>query len=193
MGAHNFDPAFNALALDAPLTIEAKASEIDPERSVGSHMVIYKFGAQADRSAITAFWYDNGFMAPTPLGVDPDDARQRLGEAGNGLLIVGDKGSITCPGWSGMPRLLPSEDAAARGRPSRRLAAGLHGRHARVQQFRVRRSFDRIHPPRQRRSPIGQGAQMGRGDHESDQCPGRTALHRGKLPEGVGTAGVAAR
>jgi predicted dehydrogenase len=109
MGAHNFDPAFNALALDAPLTIEARASEVDPERSVGSHMVVYKFGAQADRGPITAFWYDNGLMAPTPLGVDPDDARQRLGEAGNGLLIVGDKGSITCPGWSGMPRLLPYE------------------------------------------------------------------------------------
>jgi len=121
MGAHNFDPAFNALALDAPLTIEARGSEIDRERSVGSHMVIYQFGGRADRGPITAYWYDNGLQAPTPLGVDPDDARQRLGEDGNGLLIVGDKGSLTCPGWSGMPRLLPYELHRAYERPAKTL------------------------------------------------------------------------
>ena len=46
---------------------------------------------------------------PTPLGVDPDDARQRLGDGENGLMVVGEKGILTCAGWSGMPRLLPLE------------------------------------------------------------------------------------
>jgi predicted dehydrogenase len=128
MGAHNLDPAFNALALDTPLTIEARASDLDPERSVGSHMVTYQFGARADRGPITVFWYDNGLKPPTPLGVDPDDPRQRLGEADNGLLIVGAKGSLTCPGWSGMPRLLPYELHRTYQRPPKTLprVAGHH-------------------------------------------------------------------
>jgi predicted dehydrogenase len=109
MGLHNFDPAFNALALDTPVAIQAACSDIDPERSVGAHLVTWQFAATADRGALPVYWYDNGLMPAVPPGVDPDDPRQRLGEAGNGLLIVGDKGALTCPGWSGMPRLLPYE------------------------------------------------------------------------------------
>ena len=30
-----------------------------------------------------------------------------MGEGGNGILFIGDKGMITCAGWAGMPRLLP--------------------------------------------------------------------------------------
>ena len=36
MGIHHFDPAFNALGLDAPLTVEARASQVDPETIMGS-------------------------------------------------------------------------------------------------------------------------------------------------------------
>jgi len=43
------------------------------------------------------------------VGIDPDDPRQRLGDEGNGVLFVGERGMITCGGWSGMPRLLPLE------------------------------------------------------------------------------------
>ena len=107
MGPHHFDPAFNALGLDAPLTVEARTSLVDPEMSVGSHLVTYQYGPQGTRGPLTLYWYDNGLRPPTPLGVDPDDPRQRLGEGENGLLIVGEKGILTCGGWSGMPRLLP--------------------------------------------------------------------------------------
>jgi len=109
MGLHNFDPAFNALGLDAPLTIEAVYSDVDRERSVGAHLVTWWFGATADHGPLPVRWYDGGLRPPVPLGADPDDPRQRLGEAGNGLLVVGEKGSLTAPGWSGMPRLLPYE------------------------------------------------------------------------------------
>ena len=128
MAVHNFDPAFNALGLDAPLTIEATASDFDPARSVGAHMVMYQFGATADRGAVPVYWYDNGLKPCVPLGVDPDDPRQRLGDAGNGLLIVGEKGSLTCPGWSGMPRLLPYELHRAYQHPAKTLprVAGHH-------------------------------------------------------------------
>jgi predicted dehydrogenase len=109
MGPHHFDPAFNALALDTPLTIEASTSEVDVERSVGSHLVTYRYAARGDRGPVTVYWYDNGLRPPTPAGIDPDDPQQRLGEGENGLMVVGDKGILTCAGWSGMPRLLPME------------------------------------------------------------------------------------
>ena len=121
MGLHNFDPAFNALGLNAPQTIEATYSDVDPERSVGAHLVTWWFGATADHGPLPVRWYDGGLRPPVPLGVDPDDPRQRLGEAGNGVLIVGEKGSLTAPGWSGMPRLLPYELHKAYQHPAKTL------------------------------------------------------------------------
>ena len=109
MGPHHFDPAFNALRLDAPSTMEARASDLDPETSLGSHLVTYQYGPQGNRGPLSVYWYDNGLRPPTPLGIDPDDAKQRLGEGENGLMVVGEKGILTCAGWSGMPRLLPLE------------------------------------------------------------------------------------
>jgi len=121
MGLHHLDPAFNALGLDAPLTLEAQSSEVHPEMSLGSHLVTYQYGPQGNRGPLTVFWYDNGFRPPTPLGIDPDDPRQRLGEGHNGLMIVGEKGILTCAGWSGMPRLLPLELHRAYQRPPKTL------------------------------------------------------------------------
>jgi hypothetical protein len=82
---------------------------VDPVTIMGSDFVTYRYGAKGNRGPLTVYWYDNGLRPPTPLGIDPDDPRQRLGEGENGLLIVGDKGVLTCAGWSGMPRLLPLE------------------------------------------------------------------------------------
>jgi predicted dehydrogenase len=107
MGPHHFDPAFAALELDAPLTLEARSSDVDKERTLGSQLITYQYGPKGSRGPLTLFWYDGGLRPPTPLGIDPDDPRQRLGEGENGLVIVGEKGILTCAGWSGMPRLLP--------------------------------------------------------------------------------------
>jgi predicted dehydrogenase len=117
MGIHHFDPAFNALGLDAPLTMEASASDESPETIMASAFVTYRYGAQGNRGPLTLYWYDNGLRPPTPVGIDRDDPKQRLGEGDNGLLIVGDKGVLTCAGWSGMPRLLPLELHRAYKRP----------------------------------------------------------------------------
>src|SRR5215212_6878910 len=128
MGIHHLDPAFNALGLDAPLTMEATASQVDPETIMASDFVTYRYGAQGNRGPLTVYWYDNGLRPPTPLGIDPDDPRQRLGDGEDGLLIVGDKGCLTCAGWSGMPRLLPLDLHRAYKRPPKTIprVAGHH-------------------------------------------------------------------
>ncbi len=118
---HHFDPAFNALGLDAPDTIEARSSYVDPLVSIGSNYVTYRFAAKGGRGPVTAFWYDNGLKPALPPGVDPDDPEQRLGDGNDGLMVVGDKGVITCPGWSGMPRLLPLELHRSYPRPAKTL------------------------------------------------------------------------
>ncbi len=116
---HHFDPAFNALELDVPETIEGRASYVDPQLIPGSEYVTYRFAAKGTRAPLTAFWYDNGLKPALPRGLDPDDPEQRLGEGNDGLMVVGDKGIITCPGWSGMPRLLPKELDRAYTRPAK--------------------------------------------------------------------------
>ncbi len=128
MGIHHVDPAFNALGLDSPATMEARASHVDPAMSIGSHLVTYQYGPQGDRGPLTVYWYDNGLRPPTPLGIDPDDPRQRLGEGENGLMVIGDKGILTCAGWSGMPRLLPLDLHFGYNRPPKTLprVAGHH-------------------------------------------------------------------
>jgi predicted dehydrogenase len=110
LAVHHLDPAFNALALESPDTVEASApGRVDEEVCSTGVFAIYRFGARGDRGPVTVYWYDSGLRPPTPLGVDPDDPRQRLGENGSGIYYVGEKGIITSAGWSGMPRLLPLE------------------------------------------------------------------------------------
>ncbi len=108
MACHNLDPAVLALKLEHPLTVEAAASGIDDEvASLEGGIHRYRFGPRGDMPAVKVTWYDGGLRPATPEGLDPNDPKQRLGEGGNGILFVGDKGFITCAGWAGMPRLLP--------------------------------------------------------------------------------------
>jgi predicted dehydrogenase len=110
MGIHHLDPAFNALDLAVPETVEATAyGEVDPELCSRGMLATWRFAATAARGPVSVHWYDGGLLPPTPAALDPDDPRQRLGEGENGVLFVGERGFITAGGWSGMPRLLPME------------------------------------------------------------------------------------
>jgi predicted dehydrogenase len=129
MAVHNLDPAFDALFLDAPETVEATAPGLDDEVCSTGLLVTYRFGARGSRGPLTVSWYDGGLRPPTPVGVDPEDPKQRLGEGDNGVLFVGEKGMITCAGWSGMPRLLPLELHREYKRPAKTLAR-VEGHHA---------------------------------------------------------------
>jgi predicted dehydrogenase len=107
LAPHHLDPAFNALALDAPETVEASGPAVDDEVCSTGVLATYRFGARGTRGPVSVYWYDGGLRPPSPPEIDPDDPRQRLGEGEHGILFVGEKGIMTCGGWSGMPRLLP--------------------------------------------------------------------------------------
>jgi predicted dehydrogenase len=121
---HNFDPAFWALDLRAPLSIEASgAGGVDPYVVPYGAMYTYQFGprktARGDMPPLKAVWYDGGLMPPRPEGMEEDD---QLGANGNGILFVGDKGALTCAGWAGRATLLPGSRDAEYKRPPLRLA-----------------------------------------------------------------------
>ena len=95
-------------------------------REQPGHLPVRRARATGDRSRCSGT--TTACRPPTPLGIDPDDPRQRLGEGDNGLMLVGEKGILTCAGWSGMPRLLPLELHLAYKRPPKTIprVAGHH-------------------------------------------------------------------
>jgi predicted dehydrogenase len=122
MACHNMDPAIWALKLEYPMSVEATSEEVDDEAaSLRPAKHTYHFGPRGDMPAVTLTWYDGGLRPPAPQGIDPKDPQQRLGDGGNGILFIGDKGMITCAGWSGMPRILPLELHRAYKRPAKTL------------------------------------------------------------------------
>ncbi len=129
LAPHHLDPAFNALELDSPETVEATGPGVDEEVCTTGMMATWRFAKRGSLPPLTVYWYDGGLRPPTPPGIDPDDPRQRLGEGGNGIFFVGDKGIITCAGWSGMPRLLPLELHRDYKRPEKTLPR-VEGHHA---------------------------------------------------------------
>jgi predicted dehydrogenase len=129
LAPHHIDPAFDALKLDSPLTVEATAPTVDSEVCSAGVLATYRFGPRGDMGPVSLYWYDAGLRPPTPPGIDPDDPVQRLGEGDHGLFLVGEKGIMTCAGWSGMPRLLPIERHREYKRPAKTLPR-VDGHHA---------------------------------------------------------------
>jgi predicted dehydrogenase len=120
---HNFDPACWALDLKEPLSIEAHAaagvnSYIAPVAGIYTYKFGPRDGEHGKMPPVTFTWYEGGLMPPRPDIMEPDD---QLGAAGNGILFVGDKGYLTCPGWAGRPTLLPGARDAEYQRPPKTL------------------------------------------------------------------------
>lgn len=110
LAVHNLDGAVWALNLEHPASVEAVTTGgADSEVAAFGGIYTFQFKPRGDMPAVKVTWYDGGLRPPIPEGLDSDDPRQRLGEGGDGLLLVGDKGFITCPSNSGTPRLLPLE------------------------------------------------------------------------------------
>jgi len=112
---HNFDPAFWALDLKTPLSVEAiPAGKLDPEIAPAAAIYTYHFGPRGKMPAVKFTWYEGGLRPPRPEILEKND---QLGEGGNGILFVGDKGLLGCRGWGGKPTLFPGSRNKAYQRP----------------------------------------------------------------------------
>lgn len=103
MACHNMDPAFWALDLGHPVGVEATAEGLTSETYPTKATVVYEFPARGDLPPVRLTWY-SGHIPPRPDELEPG---QELVGRGNGILFVGDKGKIMCPGWAGAPEIIP--------------------------------------------------------------------------------------
>jgi predicted dehydrogenase len=113
---HHLDPAFMALKLDYPTSVEAVHYGAGKETYPFAATIYMDFPARGDQPPVRVHWYDNGLRPPTPAELG--DSR-RLGP--HGILLVGDKGKIAGGGWSQSPRIIPEEAMQAYKRPPRTL------------------------------------------------------------------------
>jgi predicted dehydrogenase len=116
MACHNMDPAFWALKLGHPVTVEASATNVNPETTPFGSIVHYKFSARGEQPAVRVTWYSGGLMPPRPEELEPG---RELAGRGNGILFIGDKGKIMCEGWGGSPRIIPETKMRQYKRPPR--------------------------------------------------------------------------
>jgi predicted dehydrogenase len=106
MGSHNMDPAFFALDLGHPEWVEARSAWGDREMRPFVSIVDYQFPARGAISPVRLTWYEG----LTPRRPDELEEGRVLTGDGNGILFVGEKGKIMCPGWAGNPRMIPETE-----------------------------------------------------------------------------------
>ncbi len=102
MAVHNLDPAFYALELDAPVAAEAEVVGLGSESYPTWQIITFAFVRPSPHPALKMFWYDGG-----KLPKQPADLADEIDPSDNGILFIGDKGTLLCGGWSGAPKLFP--------------------------------------------------------------------------------------
>jgi len=116
---HHLDPAFWALHLKHPESVEAErfdsAAGTFPRRT----RMTFQFAGTGDRPPVKLVWYDGGLYPDTPPELEPE---RQLTSQGHGILLVGEKGKILGDGWSRSPRLIPESNMKAYHRPPQTIA-----------------------------------------------------------------------
>ena len=111
MACHNLDPAFWALDLGPPTSVEATSSGITDETVADGAIYTYEFPEKDGRAALTMKWYSGQERPPTPKGFEGQRGW------GSGIYFVGDEGILKMGGWAESPRLVPEERMQAYDRP----------------------------------------------------------------------------
>ena len=116
-GCHSLDPAYWALKLGQPTSIEANRTDINDETHPVAAIVNFKFPARGDLPPVTLTWYDG--LRP-PLPDDLEDGR-RLGSSEGGGLIIGSKASLMHGVYGESARIIPEAKMRAYKRPPKTL------------------------------------------------------------------------
>ena len=125
MGHYSLWTVFNALELEAPVSVEPMLShncvlkdnvaitiKNDFSFPVASS-VRFKFPARDSRAALDLIWYEGGMRPPTPDELD-EDHKEFPAE---GMMFVGDKGKIVAGFRVERPRLIPEKRMGGRQAP----------------------------------------------------------------------------
>jgi predicted dehydrogenase len=101
MGCHIIDPAWWALDLTYPTSVEADPGPFNNETYPQKTIVKWKFPARGNLPPVTVTWYDGANKPPRPKELEK---QRKL--PGQGGLYYGDKGTLLAP-HGGNPRLIP--------------------------------------------------------------------------------------
>ena len=114
MGCHILDPAFAALDLKYPSSVEGSISTyyedfwkfVTPKNETypRSTIVRYNFPARKDLAPCTLTWWDGGLMPARPAGFE---VGRKLGDEDGGVLLVGERATLMAGCYGRSPRLVP--------------------------------------------------------------------------------------
>ena len=94
MACHIMDPAYTALKLKYPTTVEARNVEgLTSEQCPNKSVIEYQFAARENMPPVKVVWYDGGNLPPRPADIPKDE---KLGDGDNGTLFIGTKGYMSC-------------------------------------------------------------------------------------------------
>jgi len=112
MGCYSFDTIFRALKLGAPTGVEASSTERYAETFPQASIIQFKFPARGEMPPVRLTWYDGGLKPPRPEELEADHELEK-----EGLMFIGDRGTILCGFNGGNPRLIPAAKMKAYQQP----------------------------------------------------------------------------
>jgi len=122
MACHALDVVFFSLKLSAPVSVEASSPKIYTKRRLIKNtikdsppvasIVRYYFPARGNMPPVKLFWYDGGLMPPRPQELEPG---RNMGD--NGLIFIGNKGTILSDLYGEGARIIPETKMKAYKRP----------------------------------------------------------------------------
>lgn len=116
MGGYSFDTIFRALKLEAPTSVEGSSAERYTETFPQASIIHWNFPARGEMPPVKLTWYDGGLKPPRPEEFEGDGALPE-----EGLMFIGDRGTILC-GFNGRdPKLIPEAKMKAYKQPPKTL------------------------------------------------------------------------
>jgi predicted dehydrogenase len=103
MGCYSFDTIFRVLKLGSPETVEATSTESYEETYPQASIIHWNFPARGTMPPVHLTWYDGSLKPERPPELEEERQLER-----EGLMFVGEKGTILCGFMGESPRLIPA-------------------------------------------------------------------------------------
>jgi len=134
MGCHILDPAFMALQLEFPASVQGSSTPVNTESPPNAQFVRYEFPRRDNlpkvaMPEVTLHWYDGGMMPPRPDELLPGEM---MGDLDGGCIFHGTRGKIMCGAYARNPQLLPAREMEHFNQPAplfRRIPGAMTGGH----------------------------------------------------------------